>query len=171
MNTQQNPIPGGWVHEAIKEELYYFNQHVWTAVPMDVALQNADAKIVGSRWVICNKNDQSDPDVRARLVAQEISSHADTSFFAATPPLEAKRMLLSQFSTERRRRGHNLKLSFIDVQKAYFYGTPSRKIFIRPPVELGLPKHVVMELHRCMYGTRDAGSIWEQVYSDALTGM
>ena len=55
-----------------------------------------------------------------------------------------------------------------DVKKAYFYGTPTRKIFIRPPAELGLPKHIICRLKRCRYGTRGAGSIWEQVYADAL---
>ena len=100
-------MPRAWVQEAIREEVDYFNKSVWTAIPLDVAMQESDAKIVGSRLVICNTNDHSDPDVRARLVAQEISSHADTSFFAANPPLEAKRLLLSQFATERRRGGQH----------------------------------------------------------------
>ena len=138
---------------------------------MDDALKDPSAKIIGSRWVVCNKNDVHDPDVRARLVAQEVNVHGDASFFAATPPLESKRMLLSQFATERTRHGKPLKLSFIDVRKAYFYGRPSRNLYIRPPQELGLPKHVVCKRVRCMYGTRDAGAIWEDVYSDTLLAM
>ena len=96
--------------------------------------------------MICNKNDNSDPDVRARLVAQEINNNDDMSFFAATPPLESKRMLLSQFATEKFRDGKPLKISFIDVRKAYFNGRPSRKLYIRPPPELWLPKDIVCKL-------------------------
>ena len=91
--------------------------------------------------MVSNKNDIHDPDIRARLAAQEVNMQGDVSFFAATPPRESKRMLLSQFSTEETRHGKPLKLSFIDVRKAYFYGKPSRKICIRPPPELGLPQH------------------------------
>ena len=35
------------------------------------------------------------PDVRARLVAQEVGIHSEHSFFAATRPLECNIMLLS----------------------------------------------------------------------------
>ena len=36
---------------------------------------------------------------------------------------------------------------------------------------MGLGKDLVGVLDRCMYGTRDAGAIWEQVYTDALVQM
>ena len=150
------PLPRTWVESAIHEEIQYFNDRVWVAMPIEEALADPEAKLSSCRWVVCNKNDASDPDVRARLVAQEVGSHADMSYFAATPPLESKRMLLSQWATGRRRGNANLKLSFVDVKKAYFNGKPSRKIFIRPPPELGLPKNTVCKLQRCMYGTRDA---------------
>ena len=123
---------------------------------------------MGTRWVLNNKGDIHSPDVRARLVAQEVFDGPDAAFYAATPPLEAKRMLLSQWATERRRGGRPLKVSFIDVRKAYFHGTPTRKLFVRLPKELGMSSDYVARLDRCMYGTRDAGMLWEMVYTDAL---
>ena len=39
------------------------------------------------------------------------------------------------------------------------------------PPEMGMGKSVVARLERCMYGTRDAGAIWESVYTDALLAM
>ena len=39
------------------------------------------------------------------------------------------------------------------------------------PKELGLPSHYVAKLVRCVYGTRDAGAIWEDCYRDALEAM
>ena len=45
----------------------------------------------------------------ARLVAQEVAQYGDSSVFAATPPLESKRMLCSQWAPERSRAGRSLK--------------------------------------------------------------
>ena len=84
------------------------------------------------------------------------------------PPLEAKRMLSSQWATERNRNGHNLKLSFIDVRKAYFHGTPTRQLFDKFPKEMGMGTGYVARLDKCVYGTRDAGMLWEMVYTEAL---
>ena len=123
---------------------------------------------MGTRWVLCNKNDSADPDIRARPVAQEISTFADDSYYAATPPLEAKRLLFSQWATEQWRGGKRLKLSFVDVRKAYFNARPTRRLYVKLPCELGLGKEVVARLERCMYGTRDAGALWESCYTSAL---
>lgn len=54
---------------------------------------------------------------------------------------------------------------------AYFNGIPSRLLYLRLPQEVGLSKDVVARLDRCVYGTRDAGAIWEQCYTDVLVGM
>ena len=113
-------IPRAWVEEAINEELDYFNANVWCGVHINDALKDPAAKVISSRWVVCNKNDAHNPDVRARLVAQEVNTGSDASYFAATPPLECKRMLLSQYATEKTRHGQPLKLRFIDVRKTYF---------------------------------------------------
>ena len=162
-------LPMGYVRNAMLDELEYFCDKVWVGVPIDVARNDPDGKIIGSRWVNCNKNDINDPDVRCRLVAQEVNLHADESFFGATPPLEAKRLLFSEFAS--RAKSEDLQISFVDVKKAYFYGIPERTLYVRLPPELGLGKDVVGKLVRCMYGTRDAGAIWENCYATCLTGI
>ena len=156
----------GHVRSAMKEEPDYFCDRVWVCVPLADAQNDPDGKIIGSRWVNCNTNDIHDPDVRCRLVAQEVNIHADESFYAATPPLEAKRLWFSEFS--KRCKTEPLQLSFVDVRKVYFYGIPERAIYARLPYELGLGKSVVGKLIRCMYGTRDAGAIWEFTYTSCL---
>jgi hypothetical protein len=161
-------LPMGHVRLAMQEELAYFCDKVWVGVPMAEALEDTDGKIIGSRWVNCNKNDINDPDVRCRLVAQEINLHHDDSFYAATPPLEAKRMIFSEWASTQ---DVYRQLSFIDVKKAYFYGVPDRNLYVRFPPELGMPKNMVGKLVRCMYGTRDAGSIWEGCYTKCLVDL
>ena len=151
----QESLPSEWVQQAIHDELDFLNQKVWIGTPMSVAMADPGAKIIGTRWIINNKGDANEPDVRARLVAQEVAQHGDMSFFAATPPLESKRMLFSQYSTERSRRGQALKLSFIDVRKAYFHGVPSRKIYVKLPSEMGCGKDMVGKLENA---SMDAGT-------------
>ena len=164
-------LPIGHVRRSMHDELQYFCDKVWVAVPLSEAQNDAEGKIIGSRWVNSNKNDINDPDVRCRLVAQEVNLHADDSFYAATPPLEAKRLLFSQWATEQKRDGERLQLSFTDVKKAYFYGVPDRHLYVRFPPELGMPKDMVGRLVRCMYGTRDAGAIWENCYTKCLLDL
>ena len=62
-------------------------------------------------------------------------------------------------------------MSFVDVKTAYFYGIPERDLYVRLPPELGISKKWVAKLVRCMYGTRDAGAIWESCYTSCLTNM
>ena len=68
---------------------------------MSQAMKDPKGKITGTRWITSNKGDANEPDVRCRLVAQEVAhGDADPSFYSATPPLENKRLLFSQWATE-----------------------------------------------------------------------
>ena len=105
------------------------------------------------------------------MVGQEVNLFADESFYAATPPLEAKRLIFNEFASEQTRHGKPLQISFIDVKTAYFYGVPTRDMYVRLPPELGISKKFVGKFVRCMYGTRDAGAIWESCYASALVKL
>ena len=122
-------------------------------------------------WVMANKGDSSEPDVRARLVGCEVNKggEKESAFHASTPPLEAKKMLFSEFAS--RPRKSKPRISFVDIRKAYFNGKPTRNIFMMLPKELGLAPNMVGKLVRCAYGCRDAGHIWELRYRSALESM
>ena len=158
----------------MEEELNYFNLHVWDAVEKKLAYRTEDFKLVRMRWVICNKADDENYDVRARLVACEINTHKSDDYFASTPPLEAKRLLFSEYAATARRPDmldQEIVLSFVDIRKAYFNGVPKRNVHLAFPKELGIPDNYVAHLKRCVYGTRDAGAIWEECYAGALVEM
>ena len=128
--------------------------------------------LVRSRWVLCNKGDAESPDVRARLVSCELNKgDRNDAFSASTPPLEGKRLLFSRYTSERKRRGKPLRISFVDIRKAYFNALPEREIYMRVPKELGLPPNTVAKQVRCVYGTRDAGKLWEDTYTMVLEAM
>ena len=54
-----------------------------------------------------------------------------------------------------------------DVKKAYFFADATRKLYVElPPEEYKAGK--CGRLLKSLYGTRDAGAIWEAVYTDVL---
>ena len=70
-----------------------------------------------------NKGDKVHPEYRARLVAKEIKMDIRQDLFAATPPLEAKKMLLSLAMTEgigfeKGKEKQGMCVEFIDVRRA-----------------------------------------------------
>ena len=52
---------------------------------------------------MANKGSTAEPDMRARLVGREVNKGGQNNdqFFASTPPLEAKKILFSQFSSDK----------------------------------------------------------------------
>ena len=167
-------LPTALVRAAMEEELNYFNLHVWNVVEKKLAYNTEDFKLVRMRWVICNKGDEHDYDVRARLVACEVNTYKTDEYFASTPPLEAKKLLFSEFSATARNpafKSDEYVLSFVDIKKAYFNGKPKRNVHLAFPKELGIADNVCAHLKRCVYGTRDAGAIWEECYASALVDM
>ena len=160
------------ISDAIIDELDYFNDHVWQIEDRSKMLSVVDHIFVRSRWIMCNKGDSSSPDMRARLVACEVNKEGKNDlFYASTPPLEAKKALFSMYASLRTRNGKPLRMSFVDIRKAYFNGTPTRPLYMSIPKEMGLAPSLVAKQIKCVYGTRDAGKIWEDCYTEALVGM
>ena len=120
-----------------------------------------DPKTVSNSWVLSDKGDAECPDVRARLVACKVNTSytKDNSFFASTPPLEAERMLIKKYADKPVVNEKPMRLSFIDIKKAYFNGIPKRNIMMKLPRELGLPPHQLELQVGCAYGTLDASAI------------
>ena len=50
---------------------------------------------ISSRWIDLDKGDMNKPNYRSRLVIQEVRHSGIDAIFAATPPLESLRFLLS----------------------------------------------------------------------------
>ena len=92
----QEPLPDAQIQAAIVDELEYVNAEVWGGVDIAEARADKKGKILAGRFVTSNQGDLANPECRARYVACEIHTYDVTAFFAATPPLEAKRILCSQ---------------------------------------------------------------------------
>ena len=91
--------------------------------------------------------------------------------FAATPPLEAVRLLLSDLATRRRsgdrRKAGQRKALVIDVSKAHLHAFVKRDVYVALPPEVAEPG-MCAKLIRSLYGMRDAPANWEELYSETL---
>ena len=52
-------------------------------------------KIISTKWIDTNKCDEKTPNLRARLIRCEYKKDKREDLFAATPPLESLRMIVS----------------------------------------------------------------------------
>ena len=86
---------------ARKEEIEEFRKHnVYLKVPIEECYQVTGKGPLGIRWIDINKGDDEFEEYRSRLVAKEIKFDRRADLFAATPPLEAIKILLSAAVTE-----------------------------------------------------------------------
>ena len=101
---------------------------------------------------------------RSRLVAKEFKkgSQQEPELFAATPPTECLKMVLSKLATK----GKDYKLLYLDVSRAFFYA----KALPDEDIEAG-DEHRCGKLLMSMYGTRDAAINWHHEYVDALESL
>ena len=117
--------------EAIKarrEEMQFFKKLcVYTK-----AQKEAHMKIISTKLLDINKGDATTMKLRARLVAREIAKDKREDLFAATPPLESLRMILSECASHQE--SWDPKENFVimsnDVSRAYFYAPATRPIYI-----------------------------------------
>ena len=122
-----------------------------------------------------NKGDAENPNVRSRYVAQDIAYWRGDSVFAATPPLEAVRLLLSE-----RRGGHQgrdvashrgaREALLIGARKAHLHAYVEEDVYAALPPELAQPGQCA-KLRRSLYGTRAAPARWEALYTRTLEGF
>ena len=122
---------------------------------------------IGVRWVDINKGDSSNPNYRSRLVTKEFNTGVYPELYAATPPSECLRIMLSKAASGR---GQSMSLTYADVSRAYFYAKAVRPVYVKLPEEdmAEDDKHRCGKLMMSMYGTRDAALNWALGYCDTL---
>ena len=95
--------------------------------------------------------------VRRLVVNQVRGACMREDVFAATPPLAAKRFMLSRAAS----RGNGHCLGLWDVSVAFFHPTIEEEVFVRPPKNLRKDK-TTWKLLKATYGTQVASSRWQR---------
>ena len=154
------------VTKARLKEMEYANaKNVWTKMPRWMA-ERDNIKVIKTRWIDIDKGDASNRNLRSRFVAKEFNTGNEEGLFAATPPLEALKFLISQAATTN---GDQTKESVIminDVARAFFEAPVTRDVRIEIPnedkTEDDWKQDMVGKLNMSLYGTRDAASNFQK---------
>ena len=171
------PLNPEMVKAARQLEIKYAEQKlVWEKIPRAVAQQRG-WKIVKSRWIDINKGDDKAPNYRSRMVGKEFNDSVLEGLFAATPPLEALRLLLSHAASysgpsgisargSRPTMKHCKSLLIADVSRAFFEAPAKRDLCVELPEEALAAGETVVDtvgkLKASLYGTRDASMNWQE---------
>ena len=143
---------------------------VWDVVPVSQSWDRTGKAPLKGRWVDVNKGDRTRPVIRSRWVAKEFATYKSAEFFAATPPLEALRMMISHAASGRTHGRGGRKILVIDARKAHLHAMAGREVFVDLPPEQKVPG-TCARLNRCLYGTRDAPARWEAFLAEQLKLM
>ena len=110
-------------HRVLEME-WHRKMTVYEKRPIEECFEKTKRPPIKVKWVDHNTGDSHNVNVRLRLVAKHINTGKEEGFFAATPPLEALRMLLSATFT-----GNKPKtLMFNDTIRAYTHARTARSI-------------------------------------------
>ena len=160
------------VEAAEKAELARFQQMgVYEYVTRSEALNDPEGIFVNVKWVRTNKGTYEDPNIKCRLVAQELGyGQRVDELFSGTPSLQAMRLvILHAAKGGRRHRG----IMVLDVKCAFLYGQCVRRIYIELPHRdpRAGDRGAVGRLRRALYGTRDAPQIWAREVEQTMTDL
>ena len=107
------------------------------------------------------------PEYRTRSLTQLLSTSTRNDVFAATPPLEALRWILSEAATLEGT-GDDKVVMLSDVARAFFEADATRLVCVELPPELrALPgnQDKVALLNKSLYGTRGAAMNWQNAWT------
>ena len=152
------------VKSARREEIEYIHKmDLYTKVPVSECYKRANKGPISVRWIDINKGDTERPNYRSRFVAREINTHKRDDLFAATPPLQAMKILLSMATSGNR--GEVVMIN--DVSRAFFHASATREVYVQLPEEdqEEVNARFCGRLNYFMYGIRDAAQNWQTEYS------
>ena len=159
------PLDKEMAIKARQVEIQYFKvMQVYTKVTREAWMN-----VISTKWIDTNKGDIDNPNYRARLVGREIAREKRDDLFAATPPLESLRFIVSKCSSNQYHANSEDRHIIMsnDIKRAYFYAPSTRPVYIAIPREDQEPgdEDKVGVLNLSLYGTRDAAMNWTKTTS------
>ena len=128
---------------------------VWKKIPRSLA-RSKDWQIIKSRWLGINEGDEENTNCRSRFVGKGFNDWEIEGLSAATPPLEALRLLLSWAATGGTAPQGNAtpngdrSIQIADASRAFFEA-PARRGFVLNSLKKRWPKE---KPHRKWLGAR-----------------
>ena len=173
-DVKDQPLDPKQVADARKVELAYVAKHkVYSYAPVAECWEKTGAAPIGTRWLDTNKGDSTNPCFRSRWVAQQYRRAWVETLFAATPQIEAARLLIADATSRCKTQEapqQEIRTMVVDIRRAYFYAKAQRPLYIKLPQEdpKSADPNLCGKLEQSLYGTRDAGANWHAEYSRFL---
>lgn len=173
--TRMQLLPPKLVEMARAKELECVGAKcVWEKRPISEARRKTGKPRVIVRWVDVNKGDNSQPNIRSRLVARQIRQAGEDAIFAPTPPLEVLRSILSMATTDFPNQPAHVRdgasesrtqISAVDISRAYFNAETdeSKPTYVMLPPEDPDHREQCGPLRKHMYGIRAAAGILRMI--------
>ena len=155
------------VRKARGEEIDYVHEMgLYVKVLVSECYKRTGKAPITVRWIDINKGDSESPNYRSRLVAREINTCKRDDLFAATPPPEALKIVISMTATGNK--GEAIMTN--DISRAYFHAKAERDVYVKLPDEdrANGEEQLCGKLQYSMYGTRGAARNWFHEYSQQL---
>ena len=102
------------------------------------------------------------------MLQKDFAVKKDNACYAATPPLEALRLLIADLASRGGAERGKVRLMILDAKKAHLHAAAARELFIQLPAEAG---GGYARLLRALYGTRDAPALWEAYAATQLEAL
>ena len=168
------PLDAKELDKARRLEMQYAkDKKVWRKIKRSKA-QRQGMRIIKTRWIDINKGDDQARNYRSRFVAKEFNDKEIDGLSAATPPLEALRLLVSEVATYDPGSINGTGKVFMtnDVARAFFEAPMHRDVCIELPTEAMEPGEDPLEwvgkLQMRLYGTKDAATNWQELVAEKM---
>ena len=152
---------------ARREEMeYYKKMDVYEKVPLEECYQMTGKTPLKARWIDIDKGTR----YRSRWVAKQFKGSDAEEWFAATPPIEALRAIVSSAVT-----GNVGKaISVMDVSRAFFYAPVQHRIYVElceEAIECEEDRGKCARLKMSMYGTKAAAQNWQREVQNTMRSL
>lgn len=155
------------VREARRLEMeYYKKMEVYEKVPLNECWMKTGKAPLKARWIDTDKGTR----YRSRWVAKQFRDSDAEEWFAATPPIEALRAVLSHATT-----GKETKAVMVnDVSRAFFYAPVQHEIYVElceEAITCEEDRGKCAKLLKSMYGTKAAAQNWQRAVQNKMRKM
>lgn len=141
------------------------NKPVWKKVPRWQAKEKGWGNIKPS-WIDIDKGDGDKPNYRSWMVGKEFNDREVDGLFAATPPLESLRLILSCAATVGGGLLPTVGILIADVSRDFFEAPAKRDLCVELPQEAlqgdETPQSTVGNLLASLYGARNVSANWQE---------
>lgn len=138
----------------------------------DLVVKPHDAHVIGSKLVFHRKrNAEGEVTQRkVRVVAQGFAQIPGLDFNDTFAPVAKPSSLRLMISLATR---FGWPMIQLDVKSAYLNGELDQEIYMRQPPGTAAPgeEHLVCRLKKSLYGLKQAGRAWYQMYREAMTDL